>query len=90
MYRGQIAVCKMEMTVILSHCLLSSSQEPLKCLFDLEYGRLQFWKQYYVYSAFSNAAIAKMLMKSIHCVRVKEALGVCAHVAILLSSDHGM
>ena len=43
-----------------------------------------------MYSAFNNAAIAKMLMKSIHRVRVKEALGVCAHVAILLSSDHGM
>ena len=35
MYRGQIAFCKMKITLmdVTSHCLLSSSQEPLKCLF---------------------------------------------------------
>ena len=35
MYRGQIDVCKMEITLmdITSHGLLSNSQEPSKCLF---------------------------------------------------------
>ena len=34
-YRGQKAVCKIQITLmdITSHCLLSSSQEPSKCLF---------------------------------------------------------
>ena len=36
--RGQIAVCKIEITLvdITSHCLLSSSQEPSKCLFEMK------------------------------------------------------
>ena len=39
------------------------------------------------YSAFSNTAIAKMLVQSIHRVRVKEALCVFAQVVMLPRSD---
>ena len=37
MYRGLTADCKLKITLmdITSHCFLSSSQEPSKCLFDL-------------------------------------------------------
>ena len=43
-----------------------------------------------IYSAFtfSDAAIAEMLVKSIHHVRVKEALCVFAHVVILIRPYH--
>ena len=46
MYRGQIAVGKMEITVmdITSHSLLSSSQEPLKCLLSyIDNVELKIW-----------------------------------------------